>query len=176
MLAYVLSLLFTLAYGYWAAKDHIAEKVLIPLLDILQSIPVLGFMPGLVLALVAIFPNNNVGLELACVIMIFTGQVWNMTFSFYQSLRSIPQYLLEAASVYRFNWFAEGRQAGDPLFRHRPHLEQHDEHGRRLVFPDGHRGLPTGRQGLPPARVGFLHERGQRQGRQLWPGSAVSWP
>jgi hypothetical protein len=56
---------------------------------------------------VAIFPNNNVGLELACVIMIFTGQVWNMTFSFYQSLRSIPQYLLEAASVYRFNWFAK---------------------------------------------------------------------
>jgi NitT/TauT family transport system permease protein len=107
MIAYILSLLFTFAYGYWAAKDHIAEKVLIPLLDILQSIPVLGFLPGLVLALVAIFPNNNVGLELACVIMIFTGQVWNMTFSFYQSLRSIPQYLLEAASVYRFNWFAK---------------------------------------------------------------------
>ena len=107
MLAYVLSLLFTFAYGYWAAKDHIAEKVLIPLLDILQSIPVLGFLPGLVLALVAIFPNSNVGLELACVIMIFTGQVWNMTFSFYQSLRSIPQYLLEAAAVYRFNWFAK---------------------------------------------------------------------
>ncbi len=105
MLAYVFSLLFTIAYGYWAAKDHIAEKVLIPLLDILQSIPVLGFLPGLVLALVAIFPNNNMGLELACVIMIFTGQVWNMTFSFYQSLRSIPQYLIEAASVYRFNWF-----------------------------------------------------------------------
>ncbi|HEY5038593.1 MAG TPA: ABC transporter permease, partial [bacterium] len=99
MLAYVLSLFFTIAYGYWAAKDHIAEKVLIPMLDILQSIPVLGFMPGLVLALVAIFPNSNIGLELAAVIMIFTGQVWNMTFSFYQSLRSIPQYLLEAAAV-----------------------------------------------------------------------------
>jgi NitT/TauT family transport system permease protein len=58
-----------------------------------------------VLALVAIFPNNNVGLELAAVIMIFTGQAWNMTFSFYQSLRSIPQYLQEAAAVYQFNWF-----------------------------------------------------------------------
>ncbi len=105
LIAYILSLLFTFAYGYWAAKDHIAEKVLIPLLDILQSIPVLGFLPGLVLALVALFPNSNIGLELAAVIMIFTGQVWNMTFSFYQSLRSIPQYLLEAAAVYRFNWW-----------------------------------------------------------------------
>lgn len=103
LLAYSLSFIFTLAYGYWAAKDRMAEKVLIPLLDILQSIPVLGFMPGLVLALVAIFPNSNIGLELAAVIMIFTGQCWNMTFSFYQSLRSIPQYLLEAAAVYRFD-------------------------------------------------------------------------
>jgi NitT/TauT family transport system permease protein len=103
LLAYLLSFFFTLAYGYWAAKDHRAEKVLIPMLDILQSIPVLGFMPGLVLALVAIFPNSNIGLELAAVIMIFTGQVWNMTFSFYQSLRAIPQYLQEAAAIYRFN-------------------------------------------------------------------------
>jgi len=115
MLAYVLSLIFTFAYGYWAAKDHIAEKVLIPLLDILQSIPVLGFLPGLVLALVAIFPNSNVGLELACVIMIFTGQVWNMTFSFYQSLRSIPQYLLEAAAVYRFSWFQKATKLEIPF-------------------------------------------------------------
>ena len=105
LLAYILSFFFTLAYGYWAAKDKMAEKVLMPMLDILQSIPVLGFMPGLVLALVAIFPNSNIGLELAAVIMIFTGQVWNMTFSFYQSLRSIPQYLQEAAAIYRFNWF-----------------------------------------------------------------------
>ncbi len=105
LLAYILSLLFTFAYGYWAAKDHMAEKVLIPMLDILQSIPVLGFLPGLVLALVALFPNSNIGLEMAAVLTIFTGQVWNMTFSFYQSLRSIPQYLQEAAAVYRFNWW-----------------------------------------------------------------------
>jgi NitT/TauT family transport system permease protein len=105
LLAYILSLLFTFAYGYWAAKDHIAEKVLIPLLDILQSIPVLAILPGLLIAMVALFPDSNIGLELACVISIFTGQVWNMTFSFYQSLRSIPQYLLEAAAVYRFNWW-----------------------------------------------------------------------
>ncbi len=103
LLAYAISLAFTLAYGYWAAKDRLAERVLIPLLDILQSIPVLGFMPGLVLALVAIFPHSNVGLELAAVLMIFTGQAWNMTFSFYHSVASVPADLTEVATVYRFN-------------------------------------------------------------------------
>ncbi len=100
--AYVLSLLFTLIYGYWAAKDRVAERVLIPVLDILQSIPVLGFMPGLVLALVAVFPGSNVGLELAAIVMIFTGQAWNMTFSFYHSVSSVPADLGEASTVYRF--------------------------------------------------------------------------
>jgi NitT/TauT family transport system permease protein len=105
LLAYVFSLGFTLVYGYWAAKDRLAERVLIPLLDILQSIPVLGFMPGLVVALVALFPTRNIGLELAAVVMIFTGQAWNMTFSFYHSLRSLPGDLQEAATVYRFDWW-----------------------------------------------------------------------
>jgi len=107
--AYVLSLLFTLGYGYWAARDQTAEKVLIPALDILQSIPVLGFMPGLVLALVATFPNSNVGLELASVIMIFTGQAWNMTFSFYHSLRSIPRDFQEVATLGRFGFWRRFR-------------------------------------------------------------------
>jgi NitT/TauT family transport system permease protein len=92
-------------YGFWAAKDPVAERVLMPLLDILQSIPVLGFMPGLVIALVSMFPGSNVGLELASVLMIFSGQAWNMTFSFYHSLRSIPKDQVEAATVYRFNWW-----------------------------------------------------------------------
>src|SRR5213080_5182284 len=99
LLAYAFSLLFTLTYGYWAAKDQMAERVLVPLLDILQSIPVLGFMPGLVLALVAMFPHSNIGLELASIVMIFTGQVWNMTFSYYASLKEIPLPLREAAAI-----------------------------------------------------------------------------
>jgi len=103
--AYGLSLIFTLLYGYIAAYNRRAEKVMVPLLDILQSIPVLGFLPGLVLALVAIFPQSNIGLELACVLMIFTGQVWNMTFSFYHSLRAIPPELRDAARVYRLTWW-----------------------------------------------------------------------
>src|SRR5262245_35858670 len=105
LMAYMLSLSFTLTYGYWAAKDRVAERVLVPLLDILQSIPVLGFMPGLVLALVSAFPTSNIGLELAAVVMIFTGQAWNMTFSFYHSLRSVPQDLREVATLYRYSWW-----------------------------------------------------------------------
>jgi NitT/TauT family transport system permease protein len=100
--AYLLSLAFTIGYGYWAAKDRVAERILIPLLDVLQSIPVLGFMPSVVLALVAAFPRSNAGLELAAVVMIFTGQAWNMTFSFYHSLRSIPRELEEVGTLYRF--------------------------------------------------------------------------
>lgn len=103
--AYAISLLFTLIYGYIAAYNRRAEKIMIPLLDILQSIPVLGFLPGLVIALIAVFPHSNIGLELAAILMIFTGQVWNMTFSFYRSLQSIPKELREAAKVYRLNWW-----------------------------------------------------------------------
>jgi NitT/TauT family transport system permease protein len=109
LIAYAFSLGFTLVYGYWAAKDRTAERVLVPLLDVLQSIPVLSFLPGLVLALVALFPTSNVGLELAAVLMIFTGQAWNMTFSYYHSLRSVPQDLREAAAVYRLSAWQQWR-------------------------------------------------------------------
>jgi NitT/TauT family transport system permease protein len=103
--AYLLSLAFTLTYGTTAAHSRAAERVMLPVLDICQGIPVLGFLPGLVLGLVALFPHSNIGLELACVVMIFTGQVWNMTFSFFGSLRAIPAELREAAHVYRFGWW-----------------------------------------------------------------------
>jgi NitT/TauT family transport system permease protein len=97
--AYLLSLIFTLVYGTVAAHNHRAEKIMIPALDVLQSIPVLSFLPGLVLAMVALFPTREIGLELACVITIFTAQVWNMTFSFYGSIRNIPKPLREVATV-----------------------------------------------------------------------------
>ncbi len=103
--AYLLSLAFTLVYGTIAAHSRRAEKVMIPLLDIGQGIPVLGFLPGLVLGMVALFPRSNVGLELACILMIFTGQVWNMVFSFYGSLRAVPTELKEVARIHRFGWF-----------------------------------------------------------------------
>ncbi|BAZ49296.1 binding-protein-dependent transport systems inner membrane component [Nostoc sp. NIES-4103] len=102
-LAYFLSLIFTLLYAYTAYRSRIAERILIPMLDILQSIPVLSFLPGVVLALIALFPGQRIGVELAAILLIFTGMTWNMTLSFYQSLQSIPQELLEAARVYRLN-------------------------------------------------------------------------
>jgi len=102
--AYLLSLVFTLVYGTVAAHSRRAEKIMIPLLDIGQGIPVLGFLPGLVLGMVALFPHTNVGLELACILMIFTGQVWNMVFSFYGSLRSVPNELREVSRIHRFGW------------------------------------------------------------------------
>ncbi|HXY42536.1 MAG TPA: ABC transporter permease subunit, partial [Vicinamibacteria bacterium] len=105
LVAYLLSFFFTLGYAFWAAKDRRAERVLVPLLDILQSVPVLGFMPGVVLAFVAVFPRTNIGLELAAVVMIFTGQAWNMTFSLYHSLKSVPGELQETARLYRFGWW-----------------------------------------------------------------------
>jgi NitT/TauT family transport system permease protein len=113
--AYTLSLAFTLVYAFWAAKDSRAERILIPLLDILQSIPVLGFMPSLVLALVALFPRTNTGLELAAVLMIFTGQAWNMTFSLYHSFKSVPPEMQETATLYRFGWWERLRRVELPF-------------------------------------------------------------
>ena len=102
-LAYFLSLVFTLIYAYTAYSSRLAALILIPLLDILQSIPVLSFLPGVVLALISLFPGKRIGIELASILLIFTGMTWNMTFSFYQSLRGIPQELREAAQIYRLN-------------------------------------------------------------------------
>ena len=78
---------------------------MIPLLDTLQSIPVLSFLPGVMLAMVALFPTRQLGVELGSILLIFTGQVWNMTFSFYSSLKNIPREMREAARVYRFSWW-----------------------------------------------------------------------
>ena len=115
LIAYLLSLAFTIVYGYWAAKDKRASAFLLPLLDILQSIPVLGFLPGVLLTFDALFPTNNIGLEIASVLLIFTSQVWNMTFSFYHSLMSIPQEQREVASIYRFTWFERLRKLEMPF-------------------------------------------------------------
>jgi NitT/TauT family transport system permease protein len=101
LLAYLLSLIFTLIYGHIAATNRRAEIIMVPILDILQSVPILSFLPAVTLALVALFPHSNIGLELASVILIFTSQAWNMTFSFYHSARSLPSDLREVATLAR---------------------------------------------------------------------------
>lgn len=98
--AYILSLVFSLVYARAAAASRAAERVMLPVLDILQSIPILSFMPGVVLAFAAAFPGRTLGLELAAVLLIFSSQAWNLAFSFHQSLKTIPRELSEAADVY----------------------------------------------------------------------------
>jgi NitT/TauT family transport system permease protein len=97
------STLFTFVYGYAAARSKRAERVLVPMLDILQSVPVLGFLSITVTAFIALFRGSLLGLEAASIFAIFTGQAWNMTFSLYQSLRSVPRELDEMATLYRLS-------------------------------------------------------------------------
>ena len=103
--AFALSLMVSIIYGYVAAHNTKAERLLIPLLDTLQSIPVLCFLPGVMISMVALFPTRQFGLELGSVLLIFTGQVWNMAFSVYTSLKGIPREMLEAAELYRLSWW-----------------------------------------------------------------------
>ena len=104
-IAYVLSLVFSVAYARIAAGSRTAERFMLPLLDILQSVPILSFMPGVVLGLAALFPGRTLGLELAAITLIFTSQAWNLAFSFHQSLLTIPRELSEAATVYRLGFW-----------------------------------------------------------------------
>jgi NitT/TauT family transport system permease protein len=99
--ALVASLLFTLTYATWAAKSRRAARVLIPILDILQSVPILGFLSFTVAFFLNLFPGNVLGLELAAIFAIFTSQAWNMAFSFYQSLTTLPADLEEACRGFR---------------------------------------------------------------------------
>src|SRR5271170_5690346 len=97
------SLVFTFVYATAAAKSRRAEMVLVPILDVLQSVPVLGYLSFTVIFFVSLFPGNILGPELAAIFAIFTSQAWNMTFSFYQSLRMIPNDLEEASRSFRFS-------------------------------------------------------------------------
>ncbi len=101
--AYALSLVFAVGYGYTAAYNKRLETLLVAILDILQSIPVLSFLPGVMLAMMSLFPSRQLGIEFGAILLIFTGEVWNMAFSFYTSLKSIPRELMEATKINRFS-------------------------------------------------------------------------
>ena len=100
--AYSLSLFFTLIYGYVSAYNPRGEQILMPLLDVLQSVPILSFLPVALLSLSAILPQK-IAAELASIILIFTSQVWHLTFAWYQSLTTIPKELREVSTTFRFN-------------------------------------------------------------------------
>ena len=103
LLAIVCSTIFTFIYAAVAAKSRRAEMVLIPLLDILQSVPILGFLTFTVIFFMNLFPGQVLGAELASVFAIFTSQAWNMTFSMYQSIRNVPKDLEEATQSFHLS-------------------------------------------------------------------------
>ena len=103
LIAMVLSLIFTFTYATLAAKNKRAERLLVPLLDILQSVPILGFISVTVVFFMALAPGRVLGAEFAAIFAIFTSQAWNMAFSFYQSLRTVPTELEEASRNFRLS-------------------------------------------------------------------------
>src|SRR3990167_4103821 len=103
LIALACSLIFTFTIGTLAAKNKHAERILIPVIDILQSVPVLGYLSFTVVGFVALFRGNMLGPECASIFVVFTAQVWNMTLSFYQSLRTVPADLQEAAAMFRLS-------------------------------------------------------------------------
>ncbi|HEY0224472.1 MAG TPA: ABC transporter permease subunit [Pseudolabrys sp.] len=103
LVALVLSLVFTFTYATFAAKSRRAEVLLVPLLDILQSVPILGFISVTVVFFMSLAPGRVLGAEFAAIFAIFTSQAWNMAFSFYQSLRTVPVELVEASRTFRLS-------------------------------------------------------------------------
>lgn len=102
-IAMIFSLLFTFIFGTLAAKSRYAERLVIPLVDILQSVPPLGFLSITIMGFILLFPNSLLGPEFASIFVIFTSQAWNMLLAFYQSLRTVPEDLIEAADMFHLN-------------------------------------------------------------------------
>ena len=102
-IALACSLAFTLTMGAWAAKNRHAERLIIPMIDVLQSVPVLGFLTITVVGFIVLFRGSMLGPECAAIFAIFTAQVWNMVLSFYQSLRMVPEELQEAATMFHLS-------------------------------------------------------------------------
>jgi NitT/TauT family transport system permease protein len=103
LLAMIVSLLFTFTFATWAAKSRRAARIIIPLIDILQSVPILGFLSIAVVGFIALFPNSLLGPECAAIFVIFTSQAWNMALGFYQTVRSVPADLEEASNMFHLS-------------------------------------------------------------------------
>ena len=117
-IAFACSLCFAVAVGYIAAKSRVARAAILPALDVLQSVPVLGFLSATVAGFMALFPGSLLGVECAAIFAIFTGQVWNMAFGFYHSMVTVPADLQEAASNYRLSRWQRFRTLELPASAH----------------------------------------------------------
>ena len=169
--AMVASLVFTITYGTLAAKSRRAELVLVPLLDILQSVPVLGYISFTVVFFMSLFPGRVAGAEAAAIFAIFTSQAWNMTFSFYQSLRTVPRDLEEATEKFPLLGMAALLAARSPIRDARPCLEHDDEHVRGLVLCRGERSDHGRRHRRSPCR-GSVPIWLRRRRKRTWRPSA----
>lgn len=107
LIAMIFSLVFTFIFGTLAAKSKHAERLIVPLIDVLQSVPVLAFLSITIVGFIALFPGSMMGPEFAAIFAIFTSQVWNITLSFYQSLRTVPHDLREAASMFHLSFWQQ---------------------------------------------------------------------
>jgi NitT/TauT family transport system permease protein len=117
-IAFCFSLFFAISLGYLAAKNSAARSVILPALDVLQSVPVLGFLSATVAGFMALFPGSLLGVECAAIFAIFTGQVWNMAFGFYHSMVTIPTDMQEAASTYGLSRWQRFRTVELPASAH----------------------------------------------------------
>lgn len=102
VLAYVVCLVSSLAVGYWAAHSKMAEKIIVPLIDIGQSVPVLTFLPGLALTFMALFPESRTGLEITAILTLYTGMAWNLMLAFYGSIKTIPREYVDTIRAYGY--------------------------------------------------------------------------
>ena len=168
IVAYLLSLLFAIGYGYLAAYNKRVEAAMLAVLDILQSIPVLSFLPGVMLAMVSLFPSRQLGVEFGSIVLIFTGQVWNMAFSFYASLKALPARISGGFTRLPLQQPAEIPAAGIAAGRHRAGVELHGIGRGRLVLPDGLRNVRARQARFPPAWTRLLPavRRQRRQHRR----------
>ena len=157
------STVFTFVYATAAARLRRAEKILLPILDVLQSVPVLGFLSVTLAIWLTLFPHTMLGVECAAVFAIFTSQAWNMTFAFYNSLVTQPRELDEAARMLRLTRVAAVLEAGRAQRDDPAGLERDDELRWRLVLPGRVRGDQRQQPHLRPARYRQLRRRGQRQ-------------
>lgn len=100
LIALFFSFAFTFIFGTWAAKSRRAERIIIPMIDVLQSVPILGFLSVTITGFIALFPGSLLGPESAVIFVVFTSQAWNMAFSFYQTVKSVPADITEAATMF----------------------------------------------------------------------------
>jgi NitT/TauT family transport system permease protein len=132
--AIIASLLFTFVVATLAAKSKKAELIIIPALDILQSVPVLGFLTFTLTFFMGLFPGREFGVELASIFLVFTAQAWNMAFSFYQSLRTLPDDLVEVSQQFGLSSWQRSSPVWSCPSPRRVCVEHHDVDVGRLGF------------------------------------------